>query len=72
MLGVAIHRVPGVRARVRAAGPRAGAGGRGGPARPAAARQHGLGAAARRAAATPALHLLHTRHLQVSNTSLIL
>lgn len=30
-----------------------------------AARQHGLGAAARRAAAAPAHHLLHTRHIQL-------
>ncbi|KAF9423789.1 hypothetical protein HW555_000847 [Spodoptera exigua] len=50
----ALHRLPRLRPRLRPPG--------GG----AAARQHGVDAAGRRAAAAPALLVLHPRHLQVS------
>lgn len=61
--GAPPHRVPGVRAGAgRGAAPRSA---RGGGRRSAAARQHGVEAAARHPAA--ARHaLLYTRHLQVS------
>lgn len=77
--GTTVHRVPGVRARVRRRAGRAGerragqravrqaqrrAGARRGGRR-AARRLHGVGAAAAGPAAASALHRLHTRHLQV-------